>query len=76
MKPAYSKLLIHDLVLPDTGVNAYQSILDMTQMTFNGGMERSRTQWRRLLETVGFAVTDFLVPDPDADGIVEAIVAP
>ena len=74
MKPGYSKLLIHDLILPDTGANEYQTIFDMAMMTFNGGMERSRTQWERLLIEAGFEVMEFWVQDPDADGIVEAMV--
>ncbi|KAL9084574.1 MAG: hypothetical protein Q9165_007999 [Trypethelium subeluteriae] len=75
MKPGYSKLLIHDLILPDTGANAYQTIWDMTMMSFNSGMERSRSQWQRLLEKAGFEVVKFWVQNEDADGIVEAVVA-
>ena len=75
MKPKYSKLLIHELILPDTGANAYQTIFDMTMMSFSSGMERSRTQWRRLLERAGFEVVGFWVQNEDADGVVEAIIA-
>lgn len=73
MKPAYSKLLIHDLILPNEGASTYQCIYDMTMMAFNGGAERSRKQWTALLDTAGFDVT-FWVDDEDADGIVEAVV--
>ncbi|KAM5349552.1 hypothetical protein ACJ41O_006057 [Fusarium nematophilum] len=44
MKPGYSRLLIHDLILPDTGATAYQCIYDMTMMTFNSSLERSQSQ--------------------------------
>jgi len=72
MTPSYSKLLIHELILPDCGATVFQTIYDMTMMTFNGGMERSRTQWTRLLEEAGFEVVKFWVQDEDADGIIEA----
>ena len=75
MRPGYSKLLIHELILPDTGASVYQTIFDMTMMTFNSGMERSRTQWRRLLGKAGFEIVKFWVQNEDADGIVEAVIA-
>lgn len=75
MTPGYSKLLLHELVLPDVAANTYQAIWDMTMMTFNGGLERSRSQWIELLTDAGFIVVDFHSVDPDADGIVEAVVA-
>lgn len=73
MKPGYSKLLIHDLVLPNRGATAYQCIYDMLMMSFNGGAERSRKQWSTLLEQAGFDVS-FWVDDEDADGIIEAVI--
>lgn len=73
MKPGYSKLLIHDLILPDEHPSAYQCIFDMTMMTFNGGAERSQKQWTELLQGAGFEVVKFWIEDEDADGIVEAV---
>ncbi len=74
MIPGYSKLLLHELILPDQGASSFQAMLDLTMMAFNGGMERSGKQWRLLLETAGFEVVKLWIPDEDADGIVEAIV--
>lgn len=42
MAPGYSKLLIHELILPDTGAAEIQARFDLVMMTFNGGMERSK----------------------------------
>ncbi|KAF2161627.1 hypothetical protein M409DRAFT_69702 [Zasmidium cellare ATCC 36951] len=74
MKRGYSKLLIHDLVLPDAGITSYQARFDMAMRTFNAGMERSRSQWQSLLGAAGLEVVQFWHgPDgEDADGIVEA----
>ncbi|KAK4496566.1 hypothetical protein PRZ48_012546 [Zasmidium cellare] len=76
MKRGYSKLLIHDLVLPDAGVTSYQARWDMTMMTFNAGMERSRSQWQSLLSAAGLEIVQFCHgPDgEDADGLVEAVL--
>lgn len=73
MIPGYSRLLVHDLILPDVGAVEYQARFDVTMMTFNSGMERSRTEWTKLLEDAGFRVLE-LWEHFDADGIVEAEV--
>lgn len=74
MQPGYSKLLIHDLILPKTGAAEFQARYDLTMMTFNSGMERSASEWVLLLETAGFKVTG-IFEHLDADGIIEAEVA-
>lgn len=74
MKPGYSKLLIHELILPDSGAAEIQARFDLVMMTFNGGMERSKAQWTDLLEDAGFVNIKFW-EHGDADGIVEAEVA-
>ncbi|KAJ4244757.1 hypothetical protein NW762_014333 [Fusarium torreyae] len=74
MKPGYSKLLIHELILPDVGATAQQCIFDMTMMAFNSAMERSRSQWTALLSEAGFDIVEFCVNDEDSDGLVEAVV--
>ena len=38
----YSKLLLHELILPDKGVSSFESMLDLTMTIFNSGMERDR----------------------------------
>ncbi|KAF2212164.1 hypothetical protein CERZMDRAFT_23545, partial [Cercospora zeae-maydis SCOH1-5] len=75
MKPGYSKLLIHDLVLPDRGASQFQAAFDMVMMTFNAGMERSRAQWEGLLGKAGLRVEGVWYGEggADADGIVQAV---
>jgi hypothetical protein len=75
MEPGYSKLLIHELILPDTGAAEIQARFDLVMMTFNGGMERSKAQWAKLLEEAGFINIKFL-EHFDHDGIIEAQVDP
>lgn len=75
MSPGYSKLLIHELILPDVGANEFQARYDLTMMTFNGGMERSKSQWTKLLTEAGFSCIEFF-EHFDEDGIIEAMVVP
>jgi hypothetical protein len=71
MLPGYSKLLIHELILPDTGAAEIQARFDLVMMTFNGGMERSKAQWSKLLGEAGFVKVTFW-EHFDHDGIIEA----
>ncbi|EXU99898.1 O-methyltransferase [Metarhizium robertsii] len=75
MLPGYSKLLIHDMVIPERGASTFHAMRDMAMMAFNGGMERTEAQWRKLLGSAGFEVVRVWLPaQEDADGIVEAMV--
>ncbi|KAJ3484329.1 hypothetical protein NLG97_g7081 [Lecanicillium saksenae] len=74
MRPGYSRLLLHELVLPDTGATRFQCEMDMCMMTFNWGLERSRSQWVTLLTEAGFESVTFWQGHPDSDGIIEAII--
>ncbi|KAF3061295.1 Demethylsterigmatocystin 6-O-methyltransferase [Daldinia childiae] len=75
MKPGYSKLILHDSIVPEQGASSYQGMLDLGMMAFNGGLERSERQWRELLEKAGFDIVKvWLPPQYDADGIIEAML--
>lgn len=76
MIPGYSKLLLHEMIVPETGASGFHAMLDMTMMAFNSGMERTGKQWSELLDKAGFEVVKVWTPegDEDADGIVEAVV--
>ncbi|KAI1139528.1 sterigmatocystin 8-O-methyltransferase [Hypoxylon sp. FL0543] len=75
MEPGYSKLLIHEMIIPAQGASTFHAMLDMTMMAFNAGMERTERQWEELLGRAGLEVVKFwLPPQEDADGIVEAML--
>lgn len=52
MKPGVSRLLISEIVLPDTGADVLSGWMDLTMMTVSGS-ERTETHWARLLEKSG-----------------------
>lgn len=73
MKPNYSKLIIHELVLPEQNVDKTSAVFDLAMMAFNAGMERTGTQWRELLGQAGFRnVRVWTAPEVGADGVIEA----
>jgi hypothetical protein len=75
MTPGYSKLLLHEMIVPEVGASKFHAMLDMTMMAFNAGMERTEIQWKSLLESVGLEVTHIWPPvQEDADGIIEAMI--
>ena len=75
MKPGYSKLYIHEMIVPETQASAYVAMLDLTMMCFNAGMERTERQWRDLLRKVGLEVIKvWPPPEEGSGGIVEAIL--
>ncbi|KAI0546328.1 sterigmatocystin 8-O-methyltransferase [Xylaria curta] len=75
MKPGYSKLYIHEMIVPETQASAYVAMLDLTMMCFNAGMERTARQWEALLDRVGLKVIKvWTPPEEGAGGIVEAVL--
>ncbi|KAI1333028.1 sterigmatocystin 8-O-methyltransferase [Xylariaceae sp. FL0255] len=75
MKPGYSKLLLHEMIMPAQKASSFHAMLDLAMMVFNGGMERTEKQWVALLEKAGLEVVKVWLPtQEDADGIVEAVL--
>ena len=73
MEPGYSKILLSEVILPDTGCSLLQAGLDIQMMGMHAGMERTRAQWKRLLEGEGFRIVKFwMAPGGDGQGVVEA----
>ncbi|KAK4164968.1 S-adenosyl-L-methionine-dependent methyltransferase [Cladorrhinum sp. PSN259] len=58
MKPGYSKLLINENVIPDTGAHWETTGLDVLMSLLLSSKERTRVEWYKLLEEgAGFKVT-------------------
>ena len=50
-----SKLLLVDVMLPDTDITMQEAIMDITMFPM-GGMERTESQWRQLLARTGLRI--------------------
>ncbi|KAI8627286.1 putative O-methyltransferase [Xylariaceae sp. FL1651] len=76
MTPGYSKLLIHEMIVPEVGANMVHATLDIAMMCFGGGKERTAAQWTQLLEMAGLEISGIWPgPEGNAAGLVEALVA-
>ena len=75
MTPKYSKLLINEFVIPDTGAHWISTALDILMMAVYSSAERSEQNWRRMLEGVGFRITKIWTSEPGTESLIEAEVA-
>jgi hypothetical protein len=69
----YSKLLIFDFVLPETGASLFPSLLDIQMLALFSGMERTKTQLAELLANVGLEIIKFWSVREDVEGLIEAV---
>lgn len=53
-----SRLLIDEAVPPETGADYLASAIDLTMLEAFGAVERTESQWRRLLEEVGLELVN------------------
>ena len=73
--PDYSRLLIHEFVLPDVGCGFNEAMVDIMMMQGCDGMERTESQWHELLKKTGFKIIKFWRADVGTTAVIEAVVA-
>lgn len=71
---ADSKLLLIEMVLPPGDDPHPGKLLDMMMLVAPGGQERTADEYRTLLDSAGFRLTQ-VIPTDSAVSIVEAVVA-
>lgn len=77
LKPAMdtsSRLLICEVVIPDTNPHTRKVLRDMN-MLLVGGMERSETQWQVLLAGEGFRIEKIYGLQNANNSIIEAMLS-
>ncbi|KAL8714436.1 MAG: hypothetical protein Q9220_001769 [cf. Caloplaca sp. 1 TL-2023] len=74
MKKGYSRLLIDEVVLPDTNVPARGAFLDLTMMAIETGAERTSTQWHELLSSIGLHVEKIWSTGAGLESVIEAVL--
>ena len=67
-----SSLLIDDWVLPDTGASVAGGAYDLMMLLLLSGMERSESQWKDLLDSVGLEIKKVWRKDGVGEGVIEA----
>ncbi|OQE28052.1 hypothetical protein PENFLA_c005G04354 [Penicillium flavigenum] len=73
MEPGYSRLVIHESILPDMHCHVPSACLSIMMMVQVAAFERSEKQWRDLLASVGLTNVKFYQPPGSGEGIVVAI---
>ncbi|MCJ1261428.1 hypothetical protein MMC22_001292 [Lobaria immixta] len=72
MKKGYSRLLINERVLHDFGVSLSPAASDVLMLVTCGGIQRTETEWRRLLDSVGLNIVGIWVMEEGGESIIEA----
>lgn len=67
----YSKILINELVLPDEKCERRMALNDLVMMSF-GGMERTESQWKVLLQEVGLEIRNIWRKEGENLSVIEA----
>jgi hypothetical protein len=74
-EPGYSKVLIHEIIVPKTGAGPWVVSQDFNMMSMFAVGERSEEQWRTLCKRAGLSVSGvFLDQHPSREGIIEAVI--
>lgn len=55
---ADSIIVIHEMVLPETGVKQHAAAMDLVMAMAVAAQERTKSHWRRLIGGVGLALLD------------------
>lgn len=75
MKPGYSKLFVHELIVKDRGASTWVVTQDFNMMTLCATLERTEEQWAKLLADAGLKVVGVYQPvDGVSEGVLEAVV--
>ncbi len=72
MRQGYSKLLIDEVVLPDTNIPPQGAFLDLSMMALETGTERTSGQWHDLLASVGFRIEKIWSTNAGLESVIEA----
>ncbi|CAI7612634.1 unnamed protein product [Penicillium viridicatum] len=74
MRPGYSKVLVNENVIPDTGAHWETTSLDLIMMEIGSG-ERTERQWHALLESAGLKIVKIWTGQKDVESLIECELA-
>lgn len=74
MTSGYSRILINDLVLPDTNAPFQAAGLDLVVMACLTGAERTLKQWRKILDSVGLRIERIWTVGLGTENIIEVVL--
>lgn len=74
MKPGHSKILINENVVDDQGADWKITSLDWTMMVMLGSCERTETQWRGLMGSVGLKINGIWKGEGATESLIEVVL--
>jgi hypothetical protein len=72
MTPGYSKLLVHDHVMPAEHPHPQATAYDLTMMVKVSAFERTESMWTELLGSVGLRITKIWGSPLATQSVIEA----
>lgn len=60
--------------MPATGAGGFVSGCDLMMMGLGGGMERTETQWKGLLNSAGLSIERIWILDELTESLIEAVL--
>jgi SAM-dependent methyltransferase len=66
------RLLIVDMVVPDTGARSFSKLLDLNMLAMTGGRERTKAEFRALLDAADYKLTR-IIPTMAPQSVLEAV---
>ncbi|TID01804.1 O-methyltransferase mpaG [Colletotrichum higginsianum] len=75
MKPGYSKLLVNENCIPDTGADWQNTGQDIMMLTLVSSRERTRVEWRDLLEKAGLRIVNIYGGGNGVESLIECELA-
>ena len=75
VKPGYSKILINENVVDDQGASWKVTAFDWTMMALAGSFERTETQWRGLVGSVGLKISGIWKGKGATESLIEVVLA-
>lgn len=74
MEPGYSRILINDAVLADTNASWQHISLDLYMMGLASSAERTETEWRALIASVGLKIVNIYSKGSGNESLIEVIL--
>ena len=74
MRPGYSKILINDFVIPNSGAVWAATAMDIGMMALGSVKERTEEDWRRLVGGAGLRVKRVWEVERGSESIVEVLL--
>ncbi|KAF3919679.1 O-demethylpuromycin-O-methyltransferase [Dactylellina cionopaga] len=71
LKPGYSKILINEIVIPETNADWFSTSVDILMMVVHSAAERREKQWRALIESAGLKVVKIWSCGSAAEKLIE-----